>query len=53
MVAAIKAAKPGVAKTEIAAEAEYTLRKNSAEEFFRTYIASGPRSSNSPRTGKP
>jgi len=45
MEAAIKATKPGVTETEIAAEAEYTMRKNRAEEFFRTYIASGPRSS--------
>jgi len=45
MDAAIKAAKPGVAETEIAAEAEYTMRKNGAEEFYRTYVASGPRSS--------
>jgi len=45
MDAAVKAAKPGVAETEIAAEAEYTMRKNGAEEFFRTYVASGPRSS--------
>nr|MDO8134955.1 Xaa-Pro peptidase family protein [Candidatus Njordarchaeum guaymaensis] len=45
MEAAIKATKPGVAETEIAAEAEYAMRKNGAEEFFRTYTASGPRSS--------
>jgi Xaa-Pro aminopeptidase len=45
MDAAIKATKPGIAETEIAAEAEYTMRKNGAEEFYRTYVASGPRSS--------
>jgi len=45
MDAAIKATKPGVAETEIAAEAEYVMRKNGAEEFYRTYVASGPRSS--------
>jgi len=45
MDAAIKATKPSVAETEIAAEAEYTMRKNGAEEFYRTYVASGPRSS--------
>jgi Xaa-Pro aminopeptidase len=45
MDAAIKAIKPGVAETEIAAEAEYVMRKNGAEEFYRTYVASGPRSS--------
>jgi len=45
MDAAIKATKPRVAETEIAAEAEYAMRKNGAEEFYRTYVASGPRSS--------
>ena len=45
MKAAIESTKPGVAETEIAAEAEYAMRKNGAEEFFRTYVASGPRSS--------
>lgn len=45
MDAAIKATKPGVTETEIAAEAEYAMRKDGAEEFFRTYVASGPRSS--------
>jgi len=45
MDAAIKATKLGVAETEIAAEAEYAMRKNGAEEFYRTYVASGPRSS--------
>lgn len=45
MDAAIEATKLGVTETEIAAEAEYAMRKNGAEEFFRTYVASGPRSS--------
>ncbi|MEM3382246.1 MAG: Xaa-Pro peptidase family protein, partial [Candidatus Bathyarchaeia archaeon] len=45
MDAATKATKPGIAETEIAAEAEYAMRKNGAEEFYRTYVASGPRSS--------
>lgn len=45
MEAAVEATKPGVAETEIAAEAEYAMRKNGAEEFYRTYVASGPRSS--------
>ena len=45
MDAAVKAVKPGVTETEVAGEAEYTMRKNGAEEFFRTYVASGPRSS--------
>ena len=45
MAAAIKAVKPGAIETEVAGEAEYTMRKNGAEEFFRTYVASGKRSS--------
>ncbi len=45
MDAAVKATKPGVTETDIAAEAEYTMRGKGAEEFFRTYVASGPRSS--------
>jgi len=45
MKAAVQSTRPGVAETEIAAEAEYSMRKNGAEEFFRTYVASGPRSS--------
>jgi Xaa-Pro aminopeptidase len=43
MEAAVNAVKAGVAETEIAGEAEYAMRKNGAEEFFRTYVASGPR----------
>jgi Xaa-Pro aminopeptidase len=45
MAAAVKAVKLGVIETEVAGEAEYVMRKNGAEEFFRTYVASGPRSS--------
>jgi Xaa-Pro aminopeptidase len=45
MGAAIKTVKPGVTETMIAGEAEYVMRRNGAEEFFRTYVASGPRSS--------
>lgn len=45
MAAAIKAVKPGVIETEVAGEAEYVMRQGGAEEFFRTYVASGPRSS--------
>lgn len=45
MEAAVKAVKLGVTETQVAGEAEYVMRKNGAEEFFRTYVASGPRSS--------
>jgi Xaa-Pro aminopeptidase len=43
MEAAIAAVEPGVTETEVAAEAEYAMRKNGAEEFYRTYVACGPR----------
>lgn len=45
MEAAVKGVKPGMKETAIAGEAEYAMRKNGVEEFFRTYVASGPRSS--------
>jgi Xaa-Pro aminopeptidase len=45
MAAAVRAVKTGVTETMIAGEAEYVMRRNGAEEFFRTYVASGPRSS--------
>jgi Xaa-Pro aminopeptidase len=35
--------KPGVSEIQIAAEAEYAMRQAGAEEFYRTYVASGPR----------
>src|SRR3989337_3033600 len=43
MAAAVKAVKPGAAEIQIAAEAEYAMRQAGAEEFYRTYVASGPR----------
>jgi len=43
MTAAVKAVKPGVSEIQIAAEAEYAMRQAGAEEFYRTYVASGPR----------
>ncbi len=43
MAVAVKAVKPGVTESEIAAEAEYAMRKAGAEEFYRTYVASGAR----------
>ncbi len=43
MAAAVKAVKPGITETQIAAEAEYAMRQAGAEEFYRTYVASGPR----------
>lgn len=43
MGAAIKAVKAGVTESRIAGEAEYAMRAAGAEDFWRTYISSGPR----------
>lgn len=45
MKAAIEAVKPGLTESQVAAEAEYAMRQAGAEEFWRTYVASGPRTS--------
>lgn len=45
MRAAVEALEPGVMETEIAAEAEYTMRKAGAERFgASTFVDSGPNS---------
>lgn len=43
MGAAIRAVRPGVTESQIAAEAEYAMRQAGAEEFWRSYVSSGPR----------
>jgi Xaa-Pro aminopeptidase len=43
MVAAVKAIKPGLTESQVAAEAEYAMRQAGADEFWRTYVSSGPR----------
>ena len=43
MTAAVRAVKPGVTESQVAAEAEYAMRQAGAEGFWRTYVASGPR----------
>ncbi|HCJ67435.1 MAG TPA: hypothetical protein DHV62_08990 [Elusimicrobia bacterium] len=43
MDAAVKAVKPGLSESQIAAESEYAMRQNGAEGFWRTYVSSGPR----------
>lgn len=43
MEAAVRAVKPGRTESQVAAEAEYAMRQAGAEEFWRTYISSGPR----------
>lgn len=43
MKAAVEAVKPGLTESQVAAEAEYALRQAGADEFWRTYVSSGPR----------
>lgn len=43
MKAAVEAVKPGLTESQIAAAAEYAMRQHGAEEFWRTYVSSGPR----------
>jgi len=43
MAAAVKAVKPGLTESQVAAEAEYAMRQAGAEGFWRTYVCSGPR----------
>jgi len=43
MAAAVHAVKPGITESQVAAAAEYTMRQAGAEEFWRTYVSSGPR----------
>jgi Xaa-Pro aminopeptidase len=43
MRAAVGAIKPGMTESQVAAEAEYAMRQAGAEEFWRTYVSSGPR----------
>jgi Xaa-Pro aminopeptidase len=43
MAAAVKAVKPGVTESQVAAAAEYAMRQAGAEEFWRTYVSSGSR----------
>jgi Xaa-Pro aminopeptidase len=43
MEAVIKSVKPGVTESQVAAEAEYAMRQAGADEFWRTYVSSGPR----------
>lgn len=45
MKAAVEAVKPGLTESQIAAEAEYAMRQAGAEDFWRTYVSSGPRTS--------
>ena len=42
MKAAVKAVRPGRTESQIAAEAEHTMRQAGAQEFWRTYVSSVP-----------
>jgi Xaa-Pro aminopeptidase len=41
--AAIKVIKAGITESQVAAEAEYAMRQAGAEDFWRSYVSSGPR----------
>ena len=43
MSAAVEAVKRDITESQVAAEAEYAMRQAGAEEFWRTYVSSGPR----------
>lgn len=43
MESAIKAVKPGITESQVAAAAEFAMRNAGAENFWHTYVASGPR----------
>ncbi len=43
MTAAVVAVRPGMTESRVAAEAERAMRYAGAEEFWRTYVSSGPR----------
>jgi Xaa-Pro aminopeptidase len=43
MKAAVAAVKPDMTESQVAAKAEYAMRRAGAEEFWRTYVSSGPR----------
>jgi Xaa-Pro aminopeptidase len=43
MAAAVEAVRAGITESQVAAEAEYAMRHAGAEEFWRTYVSSGPR----------
>lgn len=43
MAAAVEAVKPGLTESQVAAAAEFAMRNAGADEFWRTYVSSGPR----------
>lgn len=45
MRAAIAAVRPGATEIQVAAEADYAMRLAGAEDLYKTYVSSGPRTS--------
>ena len=45
MAASVAAVRPGVSESEVAGEGEYAMRRAGAEEFYRSYVSSGRRTS--------
>lgn len=45
MKAAVDSLKQGITESQVAAEAEYAMRQAGAEEFWRSYVSSGERTS--------
>jgi len=43
MRAAVEAVQPGRSESQVAAEGEYAMRQAGADEFWRSYVCSGPR----------
>lgn len=43
MKAALSVIRPGISENDVAATADYTMRQAGATDFYRTYVASGPR----------
>lgn len=43
MEAAIKSLKAGITESQVAAQAEFAMRYAGAEDFYKSYVASGPR----------
>jgi Xaa-Pro aminopeptidase len=43
MKSAVASIKQGITESQVAAEAEYTMRQAGADDFYRTYVSSGPR----------
>jgi Xaa-Pro aminopeptidase len=43
MGAAVSSLRPGMTENMVAAEAEYAMRQAGADDFYRTYVSSGPR----------